>query len=97
MSWSSQQLMDPLGNPGLEFTAHAAPSGPPPEVLAEMARADVRRAELAWGGLHIAFHAGAADARPRVELETVDGELLGELSLTEAIAMACDEDAAGEV
>lgn len=91
---SNQQLMDPLGEAHSELAADAA--GPPAEVLEEMARADVRHVELAWGGLHVAFQKGEPGSPTRVELETVDGEPLGELTLADAIAMACDDDPPAE-
>jgi hypothetical protein len=91
---SSQQLMDPLGDAHSESAAH--PAEPPPEVFAEMARANIRHAELEWGGLHVAFHEGEPGSPAQIELETVDGEPLGELSPADALAMACDEDTTEE-
>jgi hypothetical protein len=88
---SSQQLMDPLGDAHSQSAVN--PAEPPPEVFAEMARANIRYAELEWGGLHVAFHEGEPGAPAQIQLETVDGTPLGELAPADAIAMACDEDA----
>jgi hypothetical protein len=89
MSWSDQQLMDPLGPAETETDTVCDDAGvPPPELLAEMARADARHAALAAAGRRVEFHPADEGGRVRIELHSAEGSR--ELSLAEALDLACD-------
>ncbi|HME04774.1 MAG TPA: hypothetical protein VKG38_17255 [Solirubrobacteraceae bacterium] len=66
----------------------AGRGGPPPDVLAQIARADRIHAELAAAGREIRF-SGGLDGGRVIELLDRDGALLAPLSVGEAIDLAC--------
>jgi hypothetical protein len=75
--------MDPIAR------SHAVPSGPPPEVLDEVAAAWERAQDPTFAEL--AFASVPAVGRAWGELRDPDGTLLASLSASEAIAIACGD------
>jgi hypothetical protein len=71
--------------------SHAVPSGPPPEVLDEVAAAWERA--QGPGSAELAFASEPALRRASGELRGPDGTLLASISAAEAIAIACGDAA----
>ena len=67
------------------------PSGPPPEVMDEIAAAWERAQEPLLDGLELHFASEPTLGRAWGELRLDDGELLAGISASEAIAIACGD------
>jgi hypothetical protein len=72
---------------------HDTPSGPPPEVLDEVAAAWERAQEPLLDGIALDFACEPALGRAWGELRLADGSLLERISASEAIAIACGDAA----
>jgi hypothetical protein len=68
--------------------SHDLPSGPPPEVLEEVAAAWERAQDL---DLELAFASEPALGRAWAELRLPDGTVIERLSACEAVAVACGD------
>jgi hypothetical protein len=66
-------------------------SGPPPEVLEQMAHADTINARLRASGRQIRFALSADGCSLQIELRDTAGNLLRTLSVAEAAAIAAGE------
>ena len=71
----------------------APPSGPPPEVLAEVAAAWERAQEPLIHDLLLGFSSEPALGRAWGELRMADGTLVERISASEALAIACGDAA----
>jgi hypothetical protein len=71
--------------------SHDLPSGPPPEVLDEIAAAWERAQEPLPDGLELGFASEPALGRAWGELRLPDGELVTSIAASEAIAIACGD------
>ena len=69
----------------------APPSGPPPEVLAEVAAAWERAQEPLFEDLLLGFDSEPALGRAWGELRLADGTLVERISASEALALACGD------
>ena len=67
------------------------PSGPPPEVLAEVAAAWERAQEPLIHDLLLGFSSEPALGRAWGELRMADGTLVERISASEALALACGD------
>jgi hypothetical protein len=67
-------------------------SGPPPEVLEQMARADEINSRLRASGRELSFSLSADGCSLQIELRDSTGGLLRVLSPAEAIELAREED-----
>jgi hypothetical protein len=67
------------------------PSGPPPEVLAEVAAAWERAQEPLFDDLLLSFGSEPALGRAWGELVLDDGTLVERISASEALAIACGD------
>jgi hypothetical protein len=72
-------------------TMHDLLSGPPPEVLDEVAAAWERAQEPLPDGLELWFTSEPALGRTWGELRLPDGELVTSIPASEAIAIACGD------
>jgi len=71
-----------------------APAGPPPEVLAQIDAAWERAQELFTTDLELHFEVDRSWGRVWAELRNPDGSVAETLSASEAVAMACGDEAA---
>jgi hypothetical protein len=74
-----------------EPTIDLLESGPPPEVLEQMAHADAINARLRASGRKIAFALSADGCSLRIELRDIAGNLLRTLTVAEAAELAAGE------
>ncbi len=77
----------PAGAPCIDLVE----SGPPPEVLDQMARADEINMRLRAAGRQISFELSADGCSLCIELRDTAGNLLRTLSISEAAAIAAGE------
>jgi hypothetical protein len=73
------------------LSSHDLPSGPPPEVLDEVAAAWERAQDLLVEELELAFASEPALGRAWAELRLADGTVVEHLSASEAVAIACGD------
>ena len=71
--------------------SHDLPSGPPPEVLEEVAAAWERAQDPLVDDLELAFASEPALGRAWAELRLADGTVVERLSACEAVAIACGD------
>jgi hypothetical protein len=71
-------------------------SGPPPEVLEQMARADAINSRLRASGRELCFSLSADGCSLQIELRDSSGQLMRVLSPAEAIELAADEAPEGD-
>jgi hypothetical protein len=84
----SYELAHAEGSLSIDLTR----SGPPPEVLEQMARADAINSRLRAGGRELSFSLSADGCSLQIELRDSSGALLRVLSPAEAIEIADEED-----
>ena len=78
--------LNPRSQPALDL-----PSGPPPEVLDEIAAAWERAQEPLPDGLELGFVSEPALGRAWGELRLRDGGLVASIPASEALAIACGD------
>lgn len=89
---SAPPTHDPhLARPVEEHRIDLLESGPPPEVLEQMAHADTINARLRASGRQIRFALSADGCSLQIELRDTAGNLLRTLSVAEAAAIAAGE------
>lgn len=81
----------PVPGTAEEPTIDLISSGPPPEVLEQMAHADAINARLRASGREIRFALSPDGCSLRIELRDTAGNLLRTLSVSEAAAIAAGE------
>lgn len=85
---SSYELAHEEGSLSIDLTR----SGPPPEVLEQMARADAINSRLRASGRELSFSLSPDGGSLQIELRERGGRLLRVLSPAEAIELAGEED-----
>lgn len=83
----SYELAHAEGSLSIDLTR----SGPPPEVLEQMARADAINSRLRATGRELSFSLSADGCSLQIELRDTSGQLLRVLTAAEAIEIAADE------
>lgn len=76
----------PLQEPSIDLTR----SGPPAEVLEQMARADAINARLRASGMQLAFSLSGDGCALQIELRDTAGNLLRMLTADEALAIEAE-------
>jgi hypothetical protein len=75
-------------------TTHDLPAGPPPEVLAQIDVAWERARELFESDLGLHFEVDEILGHVWAELRCTDGTVVERLTASEALAIACGDEAA---
>ena len=83
----SYELAHAEGSLSIDLTR----SGPPPEVLEQMARADAINSRLRASGRELCFSLSADGCSLQIELRDRDGQLLRVLTAAEALELAAEE------
>jgi hypothetical protein len=83
----SYELAHAEGSLSIDLTR----SGPPPEVLEQMARADAINTRLRAAGRELTFSLSADGCSLQIELRDTSGQLLRVLTAAEAMGLAADE------